>query len=101
MLAQVDELVTRSHSDGVTDLATASLIEHDAKFLLARTPTRDLDTPPAWNLPAGTVMPGETVVDGLHRILAQTLGYSNTKITAFFGTVDANTSFAPTSADPH
>ncbi|MEV6386348.1 NUDIX domain-containing protein [Streptomyces sp. NPDC051773] len=87
-LTQVDDLVTRSHSDGVTDLAAAALIEHDAKFLLVRTATRDLDTPPAWDLLAGPVLPGETVVDGWHRILAQALGYSNTKITAFLGIVD-------------
>lgn len=30
------------------------------------------------------------MVDGLHRILAQALGYSNTKITAFLGIVDAD-----------
>ncbi|MET7609406.1 NUDIX domain-containing protein [Streptomyces avermitilis] len=87
-LQQVDELVTRSHSDGVTELAAAALIEHDAKFLLIRTASQDLDTPPAWDLPAGPVLPGETVVEGLHRILAQALGYSDIEITGFLGPVD-------------
>lgn len=89
-LAHVDELVTRSHSDGVTDLAAAALIKHDVKFLLVRTATRDLNTPPAWDLPTGPVLPGGTVVDGLHRILAQALGYSNAKTAAFLGIVDAD-----------
>lgn len=88
-LPQVDELVTRSHSDGITALAATALIDHDAKFLLVPA-GRDLDAPRTWDLPAGPALPGEAVTDGLHRILAQCLGYSNTKITGFLGIVDAD-----------
>ncbi|UXY32202.1 hypothetical protein [Streptomyces sp. HUAS TT20] len=45
MLHQVDELVTRSHSDGLT---AAALIEQHGRFLLVHADLPDLDTPKPW-----------------------------------------------------
>ncbi|MEU2874540.1 NUDIX domain-containing protein [Streptomyces olivoreticuli] len=89
-LNRLDELVTRSHSDGITDLAAAALIEHDGRFLLGEAVIPDLDVPRGWELPTGRVLPGETVADGLHRILSQHYGYSDTQITRFLGFNDDN-----------
>ncbi|MFL5997858.1 MAG: NUDIX hydrolase [Streptomyces sp.] len=92
LLHQVDELVTRSHSDGLTDLTAAALIEQHGRFLLVHAVLPDLDTPRTWRLPSGPVLPGETVPDGLHRILAQSFGYSDAEITGFLGIIDADDS---------
>ncbi|MET8646737.1 hypothetical protein [Streptomyces sp. NPDC004675] len=85
MLHQVDELVTRSHSDGITDLTAAALIEQHGRFL-------EPNMTRAWSLPTGPVLPGETVGDGLHRILAKGFGYSDAEITGFLGTIDTDDS---------
>jgi hypothetical protein len=88
MSDRVEELVHRSHCDHVTDLAAAALIEQHGRFLLAQGEL--VDTPRGWHLPTGPVWPGETVVDGLHRILAQGFGSSDAEITAFLGVTDAD-----------
>ena len=85
---RLDELVTRSHSDGITDLAAAALIEHEGRFLLVEAALWELDSPRSWELPTGRVLPGETVADGLHRVLAQHYGYSDAQITQFLGFSD-------------
>jgi endogenous inhibitor of DNA gyrase (YacG/DUF329 family) len=95
-LRQVDELVTRSHSDGLTDLAVAALIEQHGRSLLVHGDLPDLNTPRTWRLPSGPVLPGETVPDGLHRILPQYVGYADAEITGFLGIVDADDSSSRT-----
>lgn len=105
-LNKLDELVTRSRADGITDLAAAALIEHEGRFLLVEGAMRDLDEPSGWELPSGRVLPGETVTDGLHRILSQQFGYSNAQVTHFLGFNDDNDTgtrviaFAVTSPQP-
>ncbi|MER6076064.1 NUDIX domain-containing protein, partial [Streptomyces sp. NPDC001817] len=89
MLHRVEEPVHRSHSDHITDLAAAALIEQHGRFLLVQGKLADLNTPRGWQLPTGPVWPGETVVDGLHRTLAQGFGYSDAEITAFLGATDS------------
>lgn len=96
MLQQVEELVTRSHSDHVTDLAAAALIEQHGRFLLVQVGPPVPDMTRAWRLPTGPVWPGETVVDGLHRILAQGFGYSDAEITGFLGLIDTDDTAART-----
>lgn len=49
-----------------------------------------MDAPQGRQLPTGPVWPGETVVDGLHRIRTQGFGYSDAEITAFLGVTDAD-----------
>ncbi|AZQ36291.1 hypothetical protein EJ357_24875 [Streptomyces cyaneochromogenes] len=88
VLNGIDELVTRSHSDGITDLTAAALIEQHGRFLLVHAGRPDLSATQAWRLPSGPVLPGETVPDGLHRILAQYFGYSGVEITGLRGTID-------------
>ncbi|SER13657.1 NUDIX domain-containing protein [Streptomyces sp. yr375] len=82
---QIDELVSRTHSEGITDLAAAALIEHDGKFLLIEATACDFDTPPAWKLPTGRVWSGETLVMGMHRILAEHFGFSSADVGRFLG----------------
>ncbi|MFF2431683.1 NUDIX hydrolase [Streptomyces mirabilis] len=92
MLHQVDELVTRSHSDGITDLTAAALIGQHGRFLLVQVGSLEPNMTRAWSLPTGPVLPGETVVDGLRRILAKGFGYSDAEITGFLGTIDTDDS---------
>jgi ADP-ribose pyrophosphatase YjhB (NUDIX family) len=82
---QIDELVSRTHSEGITDLATAALIEHQGRFLLIEAAVPDFDTPPRWQLPTGRVWAGETLVMGTHRILAEHFGFSTADIGRFLG----------------
>lgn len=44
----------------------------------------------SWRLPTGLAWLGETVVDGLHRILAQGFGYSDAEVTGFLGLIDTD-----------
>ncbi|MGW3957984.1 NUDIX hydrolase [Streptomyces sp. NPDC004752] len=92
VLNEVDALVIRSHSDGITDITAAALIQQHGRFLLIHAGRPDLSATQAWRLPSGPVLPGETVPDGLHRILAQHFGYSDVKITGFLGTIDTDDS---------
>lgn len=84
-LSRLDDLVTRSHSAGVTDLAAAALIEHEGRFLLVEAAVRDLEDPPGWELPTGRILPGETVLAGLERILAQHFGFFSIEVTRYLG----------------
>ncbi|MEV0446201.1 NUDIX domain-containing protein [Streptomyces spectabilis] len=85
-IRQLDELVTRTHSEGIDELAAAALIEHEGRFLLIENPSRDFDlTPSTWELPTGTVRAGETLTGGMERVLAEYFGFSNTEVTRYLG----------------
>ncbi|MBT2543287.1 NUDIX domain-containing protein [Streptomyces sp. ISL-44] len=82
---QLDELVIRTHSEGITELAAAALIEHGGRFLLIEAAAPDFDTPPAWELPTGSVWAGETLVMGMHRVLAEHFGFSSAEVDRYLG----------------
>jgi len=59
------DLVAGSHAEGVIAMAVASTVDHDGRVLLIVQPGLDFidDT---WQLPAGPVLPGETLADPRH-----------------------------------
>ncbi|MGA5504968.1 NUDIX hydrolase [Streptomyces umbrinus] len=83
---QLDELVTRTHSEGIDELAAAALIEHEGRFLLIEKPSRTFElATPAWQLPTGSVRAGETLTSGMERILAEYFGFSSAEVTRYLG----------------
>lgn len=99
-------LVTSSHAQGVTALAVQAAIGHDTRVLLVADHGADFidDT---WQLPGGTVLPGQSLTDALHPVAA-TLGMSIDEVTGYLGHHDDNTGteatrtfcFAVTVTDP-
>ena len=63
------ELVTHSHAEGITALDVEAAIEHDDRLLLIVQPGPDF-TDDTWQLPAGPVLPGQTLTDALHPAVA-------------------------------
>jgi len=77
------ELVTGSHAEGVTRLASAALFEHGDRVLLILTVDPD-DVDDTWELPADLVLPGEPLNDTLHRIAAG-VGLHIDRVTGYLG----------------
>lgn len=105
----IHHLVTTSHTEGITDLAVASIVvDVDDRVLLIVEPGPDV-IDHTWQLPTGPVLPGETLTDALAKVLA-TIGLNINEITGYLGHDDpADTDgqinrmffFAVTVADPH
>lgn len=77
------ELVTGSHAEGTTCLAVAAAIEHhDRTLLIAAT---DDDFEAVWQLPADLVLPGETLLHGLLRMVRLTTGLGVIDVTGYAG----------------
>ena len=99
-------LVAGSHAEGIFRLAVAAAVEHHDQTLFLV--TRDDDFEPLWQLPTGLVLPGETLLDALHRMVTVTVFLELTDVTGFAGHhdqyVDGETVrtfvFTVTAADP-
>lgn len=78
------QLVARSHAEGVTRLALAVLIEADNKVLMAEAPDED-SIDGGFTLPADRVLPGEGLLDALHRVSVTTVGIQIQDVTDYFG----------------
>lgn len=76
-------LVTGSHAEGTTCLAVAAAIEDDGRTLLVATTGEDFET--VWQLPAGLVLPGETLLQGLVRTVSLTTGLGVVDVTGYGG----------------
>jgi ADP-ribose pyrophosphatase YjhB (NUDIX family) len=102
----VHHLVTGSHAEGTTSLAVAAAIEHHERVLLIAQPGEDLDH--SWELPTDLVLPGETLLDAVHRTVTCTTGLDIDQVTSYLGhhdrpsTIDIvrTFTFTATSADP-
>lgn len=100
------ELVSGSHAEGTTCLAVAVAVEHDDRVLLVAVPDHDFDY--AWELPTALVLPGETLLDALHRTLTVTTGLRVADLTGYSGYHDRHSSgelvrtfvFTITATDP-
>jgi 8-oxo-dGTP diphosphatase len=77
------DLVTRSHAEGITALGVEAVIEHDDRVLLIAEPGPDF-TDETWQLPAGPVLPGQTLTDALHPAVAA-IGLTIDQITGYLG----------------
>jgi 8-oxo-dGTP diphosphatase len=77
------DLVTRSHAEGIIALGVEAAIEHDDRVLLIAEPGPDF-TDDTWQLPAGPVLPGQTLTDALHPAIA-TIGLTIDEITGYLG----------------
>lgn len=79
----LDELVASSHAEGTTCLAVAAAIEHHDRTLLISTTNDDLE--PVWQLPSDLVLPGETLLHGLVRMVNLTTGMGVVDVTGYSG----------------
>jgi len=77
------DLVTHSHAEGITALGVEAAIEHDDAVLLIAEPGPDF-TEETWQLPAGPVLPGQTLTDALHPAVAA-IGLAIGEITGYLG----------------
>ena len=77
------ELVAGSWAEGTFALAVAAAIEHDEQILLIGPLGNDFE--PIWQLPSGLVLPGETLLDALHRVVSLTSGLSIRDVTGYRG----------------
>ena len=77
------QLVVGSHAEGTTCLAVAAAIEHGDRILLIATVDDDFE--PVWQLPAGLVLPGETLLRGLDRVVTFTTGLGVIDVTGYAG----------------
>jgi ADP-ribose pyrophosphatase YjhB (NUDIX family) len=76
------DLVTRSHAEGITALGVETVIEHNDAVLLVAEPGPDFDD--TWQLPAGPVLPGQTLTDALHPAAAA-IGLTIDEVTGYLG----------------
>ncbi|MHB2023727.1 MAG: NUDIX domain-containing protein [Mycobacteriales bacterium] len=88
MTAMVTELMTHhlvagSHAEGITCLAVAAAVEYNEHTLLVAVYDDDFGT--TWQLPADLVLPGETLLDALHRTVSLTTGLDATDVTGYLG----------------
>lgn len=75
-------LVTGSHAEGITALGVEAAISHDDRTLLIAEPGPDFDD--TWQLPAGPVLPGQTLTDALHPAAAA-IGLTIDEVTGYLG----------------
>jgi len=76
------DLVTGSHAEGITALGVETVIEHNDAVLLVAEPGPDFDD--TWQLPAGPVLPGQTLTDALHPAAAA-IGLTIDQVTRYLG----------------
>lgn len=81
--ALLHDLVAGSHAEGITALGVEAVIEHDDRVLLIAEPGPDF-TDDAWQLPAGPVLPGQTLTDALDPAVAA-IGLTAGEITGYLG----------------
>ncbi|MGH9077495.1 MAG: NUDIX domain-containing protein [Acidimicrobiales bacterium] len=79
------QLVAGSHAEGVTRLAVAAVIEVDERVLLVECPDDAHFTDTACDLPTGVVLPGETLLDAVHRVVATTTWLEVDHVTGYLG----------------
>jgi hypothetical protein len=77
------DLATHSHAEGITALGVEAAIQHDDRILLIAEPGPDF-TDDTWQLPAGPVLPGQTLTDALHPAVAS-IGLTIDEITGYLG----------------
>jgi len=80
------DLVMSSLAEGGGELAVAAVVTLDDRILLCGRDTGDFGR--EWDLPAGTVLPGETLTSALDRILACDYGLETTGARAYVGSYD-------------
>ena len=81
--ALVHDLAAGSHAEGITSLGAEAVIEHHDAILLIAEPGPDF-TDETWQLPAGPVLPGQTLTDALHPAVAA-IGLTIDEITGYLG----------------
>lgn len=77
---------------GITGFVAAAVIRHDGRILLVRRNPDDY-MGGLWEVPSGTVEPGETVLEALHRETTEESGLTISQVTDFLGYFDYRNSW--------
>ncbi|MFD7447954.1 NUDIX hydrolase [Kitasatospora sp. NPDC059827] len=80
-------LAAEAETAGITGFVAAAVINHDGRVLLVRRNPDDY-LGGLWEVPSGTVEPGETILDALHRETAEETGLTIDQVTGYIGHFD-------------
>lgn len=80
-------LAAEAEAAGITRFVAAAVINHDGRILLVRRNPDDY-LGGLWEIPSGTVEPGETILDALHRETAEETGLTVDQVTGYIGHFD-------------
>ncbi|MFJ8472546.1 NUDIX hydrolase [Kitasatospora sp. NPDC094011] len=80
-------LAADAEAAGITGFVAAAVINHDGRTLLVRRNPDDY-MGGMWEIPSGTVEPGETILDALHRETAEETGLTIDQVTGYIGHFD-------------
>ncbi|MFF2077613.1 NUDIX hydrolase [Kitasatospora sp. NPDC058162] len=80
-------LAAEAETAGITGFVAAAVINHDGRILLVRRNPDDY-LGGLWEIPSGTVEPGETILDALHRETAEETGLIIDQVTGYIGHFD-------------
>ncbi|SOB81564.1 NUDIX hydrolase [Streptomyces sp. 1331.2] len=80
-------LAAEAETAGITGFVAAAVINHEGRILLVRRNPDDY-MGGLWEIPSGTVEPGETILDALHRETAEETGLAIDQVTAYIGHFD-------------
>ncbi len=78
-------LVSHAHAGGVLNLAAAALLEHHGRFLLIRAAGPASGDTRGWELPTGGIRAGESVLDGLERMLRDRCELTLDEVAGYLG----------------
>ncbi|RKT11106.1 8-oxo-dGTP diphosphatase [Streptomyces sp. 1114.5] len=80
-------LSAEAETAGITGFVAAAVINHEGRILLVRRNPDDY-MGGLWEIPSGTVEPGETILDALHRETAEETGLAIDQVTGYIGHFD-------------
>ncbi|MFH8385367.1 NUDIX domain-containing protein [Kitasatospora sp. NPDC018058] len=80
-------LAAGAEAAGITGFVAAAVINHGGRVLLARRNPDDY-MGGMWEIPSGTVEPGETILEALYRETAEETGLTIDQVTAYVGHFD-------------
>ena len=83
----LQELATAAEAEAITQLAVRAVIPVAGRALLVRRPDDD-SSKGMWELPTGTVEPGETLVEAVTRVVREETGLDIARVRSYLGSLD-------------
>ncbi|MFJ8430784.1 NUDIX hydrolase [Kitasatospora sp. NPDC094019] len=80
-------LAAEAEAAGITGFVAAAVINHDGRVLLVRRNPHDY-MGGMWEIPSGTVEPGETILEAMYRETAEETGLTVDQVTDYIGHFD-------------